>query len=100
MTLKQTETRTDVGPVLQAGAMADAVVAAIKQLNPEVRTLDRGSYVRVLAPGRCLVTRQAIEDHLGRPMRFPGELECAMPAFKGSLRMTDADAEWLFEEGK
>ena len=43
MTPKQMETSTEVGPVLHSGAMAEAVIAAIKQLNAEVRTLDRGS---------------------------------------------------------
>ena len=32
--------------------------------------MDRGAYVRVLVPQCCVVTRAAIEKHLGRPFRF------------------------------
>jgi hypothetical protein len=61
-----------VGPVLQSGSVANAIVAAIKDLNQDVLVVDRGAYVRVLVPQCCIVTRSAIEKHLGRPFRFPG----------------------------
>jgi MmoB/DmpM family len=76
-----------VGPVLQAGTVANAIIAAIKDLNQDVMVVDRGAYVRVLVPQCCVVTRSAIEKHLGRPFRFPGELETVMSAFKGSLQL-------------
>lgn len=85
-----------VGPVLQSGSVANAIIAAIKDLNPDVLVVDRGAYVRVLVPGRCIVTRVAIERHLGRPVRFPGELETVMSAFKGSLQLNQEDATWQF----
>ena len=83
-----------VGPVLQAGALANAIVAAIRDLNDEVTVLDRGAYLRVLAPQSCIVTRASIEKHLGRPIRFPGELETVMSAFKGAIRLTEDKAVW------
>ena len=85
-----------VGPVLQAGSVANAIIAAIKDLNQDVLVLDRGAYVRVLVPQSCTVTRSAIEKHLGRPFRFPGELETVMSAFKGSLQLNQDDATWQF----
>jgi hypothetical protein len=85
-----------VGPVLQSGAVANAIVAAIKDLNQEVMVVDRGAYVRVLVSQSCVVTRSAIEKHLGRPFRFPGELETVMSAFKGSLQLNQDDAVWRF----
>jgi toluene monooxygenase system protein D len=87
-----------VGPVLQAGALASATVAAIRDLNPEVVVVDRGAYLRVLAPRKCVVTRESIEKHLGRPVRFPGELETVMSAFKGSIRLTEDEVVWSFKE--
>ena len=87
-----------VGPVLQAGALANATVAAIRDLNPEVVVVDRGAYLRVLAPRKCVVTRASIEKHLGRPVRFPGELETVMSAFKGSIRLTEDEVVWSFKE--
>ncbi|WP_263355190.1 MmoB/DmpM family protein [Acidicapsa acidisoli] len=85
-----------VGPVLQAGSVANAIVAAIRDLNQDVLVVDRGAYLRVLVPQCCVVTRSAIEKHLGRPFRFPGELETVMAAFKGLLELNQDDAAWRF----
>lgn len=85
-----------VGPVLQTGAIGAAIVAAIRDLNTDVIVVDRGAYLRVMVPRRCLVTRAAIEKHLGRPFRFPGELETVMSAFKGALKVGQEDAVWQF----
>src|SRR5258707_8395468 len=83
-----------VGPVLQAGVLANAVVAAMRDLNSEVIVVDRGAYLRILAPRSCVVTRVSIEQHLGRPVRFPGELETIMSAFKGAIRLSESEASW------
>ena len=85
-----------VGPVLQTGAVGAAIVAAIRDLNPDVIVMDRGAYLRVMVPRRCFVTRVAIEKHLGRAFRFPGELETVMSAFKGALQLGQEDALWQF----
>ena len=85
-----------VGPVLQSGPVANAIIAAIKDLNQDVIVVDRGAYMRVLVPRCCVVTRSAIEEHLGRSFRFPGELETVMSAFKGSLELNQSDAAWRF----
>lgn len=85
-----------VGPVLQSGPVANAIIAAIEDLNQDVMVVDRGAYVRILVPRCCIVTRSAIEKHLGRPFRFPGELETVMSAFKGSLQLSQDEAAWRF----
>jgi hypothetical protein len=72
-------------------------LAAIQSLNVAVEVVDRGAYLRVLVPGRCVVTRQAIEQALGEPFRLPADLEPLMPAFKGFLRVDDERAEWRSE---
>ncbi len=87
-----------VGPVLQAGPVSDAIVAAIKDLNQDVQVVDRGAYLRVLVPHKCLVTRTAIERRLGRSFRFPGELEVVMSGFKGTILLSESEATWLFKE--
>jgi hypothetical protein len=96
MTSENPETYDRVGPVLQSGAVATAIIAAIKDLNQDVMVVDRGAYVRVLVPQCCVVTRSSIEKHLGRSFRFPGELEAVMSAFKGSLELNQNDAAWRF----
>jgi toluene monooxygenase system protein D len=83
-----------VGPVLQVGALSEAIIAAIRDLNNDVVVVDRGAYLRVLAPRRCIVTRAGIEKHLGRSVRFPGELETVMSAFKGAIKLTQDEAVW------
>ena len=86
--------RDRVGPVLQAGPAADAVVSAIRSLNEDVVVVDRGAYVRVLVPRRCIVTRAAIEATTREPFRLPGDLERIMPSFKGRFHVTEEQAVW------
>ena len=87
-----------VGPVLSADVDGRAVLAAIRGLNPGVEVVDRGSYWRVLARHRCVVTRQAIEQALGGPFRLPGDLERVMPSFKGRFSVDRDQAAWSFGE--
>ena len=87
-----------VGPVLQNCEEAAAVIEAIRGMNPDVLVQDRGAYLRVLVPHRCVVTREAIGKALGRPFRLPGDLEVIMPSFKGELRLSEEDAVWSFRE--
>jgi hypothetical protein len=83
-----------VGPVLESSELGLAVVAAIQSLNVAVQVQDRGAYLRVLSPRRCVVTREAIEQQLGRPVLLPADLELAMPSFKGRLRIDSERAVW------
>ncbi|HEX2677796.1 MAG TPA: MmoB/DmpM family protein, partial [Polyangiales bacterium] len=66
--------------------------------NDFVVLRDRGSYVRVLVPKRCVMLREMVEECLGRPFHLPGDLELIMPAFKGRLRMDDREAVWSVGE--
>jgi toluene monooxygenase system protein D len=83
-----------VGPVLEAGEVAAAVIAAIREENPTVEVLDRGSYLRVRCPDRCQVTRAAIEGALGRGFRLPGDLEAIMPSFSGRMVLGEDRVSW------
>jgi hypothetical protein len=87
-----------VGPVLEAGEAARAVISAIQALNPSTEVLDRGAYLRVRVPRRCVVTREAIERSLGRAFLLPGDLECLMPSFQGRFRISEEEAVWSYEE--
>lgn len=82
------------GPVLAAGPVADAIVAAIRRENDRVEVTDRGSYLRVLVPARCAVSRAAIESALSRPFRLPGDLEQVMPSFRGRFQVSEDQASW------
>jgi hypothetical protein len=87
---------TSVGPVLTKGRRAEAVVAAIRELNENMVVIDRGAYLRISVPVSCTVTRQAIERHAGEPFLFPSDLEMIMPSFKGHLALTEDVAVWSF----
>lgn len=91
------ETLPGVGPVLEASESGRAVAAAIVELNPGALVQDRGAYLRVSVPGRCVVTRRAIEAELGHELEWPGGLELVMPAFQGLLSLDDDAAEWRLE---
>lgn len=83
-----------VGPVLRAGRVADAVIAAVRALNADVEAIDRGAYIRVLVPERCRVTRAAVEEALGDPFRLPADLEAIMPSFQGCFHVEEDEAWW------
>jgi hypothetical protein len=82
------------GPVLVRGALSQAVLAALRERNPGLTTIDRGAYLRLQVPGRCVLQRSAVERHLGAPFRLPADLEGIMPSFKGKLRMSEDEAVW------
>lgn len=85
------------GPVLTATAVGRAIAAAICEHNRDVAVVDRGSYLRVTAPRRCVVPRAAIEAHLGAPFALPADLERVMPSFQGALSWTDEEVAWSRE---
>jgi hypothetical protein len=95
---KARDTANSVGPVLTKGRRADAVIAAIRELNEDTEVVDRGAYLRVSVPLSCTVTRQAIEKHAGETFLFPSDLEMIMPSFKGRLALTEDVAVWNFRE--
>lgn len=87
-------TNSNVGPVLQNNDTARAVIAAIQELNSSVILIDRGSYIRVTVPLRCIVTRQSIEKHLNAPFVMQADLERIMPSFKGFFKLSEDAASW------
>jgi hypothetical protein len=83
-----------VGPVLIAGPLADAVLAAIQELNGDVTVINRGAYLRVLVPGRCRLTCAAVEQRTQGPFRLPADLETVMASFRGRLRIDETEVVW------
>ncbi len=94
MAIRNASHRQGVGPVLQAGPVADAIVAAIRRDNQQVSVIDRGAYLRILCPDRCVVTRATIEETLHRRFTLPGDLEQVMSSFKGHFHVDEDQARW------
>ena len=85
-----------VGPVLQSAPLAAGIVRAIEQDNEAVVVRDEGAYIRVDAPRVCRLRRTTLEAVIGETISFPGDLEVLMPAFAGSLQVTEDGAIWWF----
>ncbi|MGF1468875.1 MAG: MmoB/DmpM family protein [Sandaracinaceae bacterium] len=93
------ETKNAVGPVIRSGELADAVIEAIYDDNPEreVTVLDRGDYVRISTDGECRLTKASLERHLGRS--FPlSHLEIEMPSFAGRMKTRGEEFLWYYEK--
>jgi len=88
-----------VGPVLMVGPVTDAIVSVIRQHHPQAEVVDRGSYLRVLVPGRCAVSRAQVEVALRRPFRLPGDLERVMTSFRGRFAVSAEEASWTSASG-
>ena len=75
-----------VGPIIQAGEMAEAVLEAARLDNEgsKVNVVDRGSYIRIQLESECILRRKTIENSLGRPFRM-ADLELVMPGFEGRI---------------
>ncbi len=87
-----------VGPVVNDAELADALIEAIERDNegqsPVVE--DHGAYVRIHLPRYCRVTRQSLEDALGRPFKL-SQLETALSSFAGRIRYGDEEIVWYLE---
>lgn len=84
-----------VGPIMQAGEMADLVADVIAADNPgaDVMIRDEGSYIHIHTPGECVLTRATLSELAGRPMRI-GDLEPHMSFFAGHIRTTTDSITW------
>jgi hypothetical protein len=83
-----------VGPVLRAGEIAKAVIAAIREKNREVIILERSGYVRVSVAARCVLHREDVEKHLAQSFVLPRDLELVMPSFSGRIKVNADMAVW------
>ena len=84
----------EVGPVLLAGRIADAIVDAIRKQNAGARVDRRGSYLRVSVAGHCEVSGAVVEQILGEPFHMIQDLERVMTSFRGRLRLSEDVASW------
>jgi toluene monooxygenase system protein D len=86
-----------VGPILRVGNLADAVIDAVAEDNPDsdVWVLDRDDYVRIHTQHHCRLTRASLERALGQLFDLAA-LEIDMPAFKGRMKNRTDAYEWFY----
>jgi hypothetical protein len=82
--------------VLQRSQLSQAVIEALKMRNPEIEIIDRGSYMRVLAPSPCVLNRADVEEFAASQFELPGDLESIMSSFKGELSLSANEASWIY----
>jgi|TARA_B110000263_G_scaffold243361_1_gene249984 toluene monooxygenase system protein D len=76
-----------VGPVMRSGEIADAVIEAAELDNPdkEIKVEDMHAYLRISTESEMILTRESIEECLGRPFRMQ-ELEVNLSSFAGKIK--------------
>jgi toluene monooxygenase system protein D len=88
-----------VGPVVRTGLLAEAIIDAVADDNPDrdVLVVDRGDYVRIHTARTCRLTRASLQHHLGTPFELAA-LEIEMPSFKGRLRTRVDEYVWSYDK--
>ena len=78
-----------VGPILRAGDVASAAIEAVMVDNPgkELTIEDRAAYVRIQCDDECVLTRDSMEEMLGRAFEMR-ELEINLSSFAGQIDST------------
>ena len=84
-----------VGPILSNNFTAQAIVKALRELNPEIEVSIHGSYIKALSPKRCVLSRYVVEKYLGRNFNLPQDLEINMPSFSGKFYLLRDEAFWM-----
>jgi toluene monooxygenase system protein D len=89
----------NVGPVMRAGEVAQAVIEAAEMDNPEKEILvdDKKAYLRIFAEGELVLTRESIEECLGRPFRM-AELEVNLSSFSGQIQSSTENVRFYFDK--
>lgn len=83
-----------VGPILEKGRPADALIECLKRRNASLEVIDQGSYYRVSSPQVCILLRADIEEILGTEFFFPQDLERIMPSFQGLISFQPDRVIW------
>ncbi|WP_254822923.1 MmoB/DmpM family protein [Haloglomus halophilum] len=86
-----------VGPVLRNNRETEAIVEAIKQdTEGHVEVTDRRAYLRVEAEDHCVVTRQTLDEILGKgAIEVPGGIEENLSSFKGYIKPQSDKVEFV-----
>lgn len=85
-----------VGPVMRTGEMGDAVVEAIREDNSgrKIVVEEHSSYLRIMVEEECLLRMETVSDMLGSDVAV-SDIEAAMPAFEGFIRVETDQIRFL-----
>ncbi|MZR29638.1 MmoB/DmpM family protein [Sneathiella litorea] len=85
-----------VGPVMRKGEIGDAVIEAIQEDNKgrDIIIEEHESYFRIKVEGECLLRFETVGDMLGSDVAS-SDIESAMPAFEGFIRVSTDQIRFL-----
>jgi len=87
-----------VGPIMRVGSLAEAMIDAIEEDNPEsdVFVLDRDDYIRIHTTTECRLRRETLARHVGKTIDL-NHVEVEMPSFKGRLETRVDQYRWYYK---
>jgi len=97
--LKDAYKQNKVGPVLNGGDVAQAAIEVAEWDNPgkEITVDDKGAYVRISAEQELILTRQSMEEALGREFQMR-EIEIHLGSMAGQIEVTPEQIRFYFEK--
>jgi len=88
-----------VGPIFNGGDVAQAAIEAAEWDNPdkEITIDDKGAYVRISAEQEMIITRESMEEALGRDFQM-NEIEIHLGSMAGQIEVTPEQIRFFFEK--
>ncbi|WP_456406730.1 MmoB/DmpM family protein [Thiolapillus sp.] len=88
-----------VGPVMRAGDVAQAAVEAAEMDNPgkEITVDDKVAYLRIAAEDELILTRESMEECLGRPFKMQ-DIEINLSSFAGQIDANSDRVRFYFDK--
>jgi toluene monooxygenase system protein D len=95
----ETLNNNNVGPIIRAGDLVEPVIETAQIDNPgkEIRVNDKRAYVRIEADDELILTRETLEEQLGRPFNMQ-ELEINLASFAGQILADEDQILFYFEK--
>jgi toluene monooxygenase system protein D len=97
--LKDAFKQNKVGPVFNGGDVAQAAIEAAQWDNPdkEITVVDKGAYIRISAEQELIITRESMEEVLGRDFQM-NEIEIHLGSMAGQIEVTPEQIRFYFEK--
>lgn len=89
----------NVGPIMRAGDIAQAVIDAAEIDNPDknIKVEDKKAYLRIYTENELVLYKETLEQELGRPFNM-NELEINLASFAGRIELTSDKARFYFKD--
>lgn len=88
-----------VGPVISRGELADVIIDALQDDNPDKEFVieGRASYIRVQTDHECILRGSTISSILGRPFKMQ-ELQTILISFSGQIEAEEDFIRFYFNK--